>query len=88
MEQIDEKFEYMDPNTAINTAPDLFEGEEKQLKDLQYSFTTTGRGRYYSSSILQLQQRYGGNVSIMDLLNKRLEANGLDKLPTRTKQCY
>ena len=82
MTQIDEKFEYMDPNTAINTAPDLFEGEEKQLKDLQYSFTTTGRVGTIPQAYYQLQQRYGGNVSIMDLLNKRLEANGLDKLPT------
>lgn len=79
--QIDEKLQYMDTNTAINTAPDLFEGEEKQLKDLQYSFTTTGRVGTIPPVYYELQQRYGGNVSIMDLINKRLEANGLDKLP-------
>lgn len=79
--QIDEKLAYMDTNTAINTAPDLFEGEEKQLKDLQYSFTTTGKVGTIPPVYYDLQQRYGGNVSIMDLINKRLEANGLDPLP-------
>ena len=81
MSQIDEKLQYMDANTMINTAPDLYEGEEKQLKDLQYTFTTTGKIGSIPPVYYQLQQRYGGNVSIMDMINTRLKANGLDELP-------
>ena len=64
----------MDPNTAINTAPDLFEGEEKQLVEMQRSFTTTGRVGTIPQAYYQLQQMAGGNVSIMDLVNKRLRS--------------
>ena len=84
--QIEEKFTYMDPNVAINTAPDLFEGEEKALVDMQRSFTTTGRVGTVPKAYYQLQQMAGGNVSIMDLINKRLNANGLEPLPTELNE--
>ena len=82
MQQFNDKLKYTDANTAINTMPDLYEGEEKQLRSLSDSFATTGSVGTIPTLYYQLQQRYGGNVSIMDILNKRLEANGLDKLPT------
>ena len=71
----------MDANTAINTKPELYEGETAQLKELGRTFSTTGVVGTIPPLYYQLQQRYGGNVSIMDLVNKRLTANGLDELP-------
>ena len=81
LEQFNEKLKYSDANTIINTFPDLYEGEEKQLKTLSDSFATTGSVGTIPPLYYQLQQRYGGDVSIMDLVNKRLEANNMDKLP-------
>jgi len=86
MQQFDAKLKFTDANTAINTMPDLYEGEEKQLRSLSDSFTTTGKVGTIPPLYYQLQQRYGGSVSIMDLVNKRLEANGLDKLPTELNE--
>ena len=84
--QVNEKLKYADANTVLNTYPDLFHGEEKMLQDLSYSFNTTGKVGAIPPVYYELQQRYGGNVSIMDLVNKRLEANGLEPLPKELNQ--
>ena len=84
--QVDEKLRYSNVNTVLNTYPDLFQGEEKILNDLLYSFNTSGMVGTIPQVYYQLQQRYGGNVSIMDLVNKRLEANGLEPLPKELNQ--
>ena len=84
--QVDDKLRYADVNTVLNTYPDLFQGEEKILNDLLFSFNTTGMVGTIPPVYYQLQQRYGGNVSIMDLVNKRLEANGLEPLPKELNQ--
>ena len=62
--------------------PDLYAGEDVQLQALQRTFTKTGRIGAIPPVYYNLQQQLGGKMSIMDLVNKRLEANGLDKLPT------
>ena len=84
--QVDDKLRYADANTVLNTYPDLFQGEEKILNDLLFSFNTTGMVGTIPPVYYQLQQRYGGGVSIMDLVNKRLEANGLEPLPEELNQ--
>jgi hypothetical protein len=62
-------------------APDLYYGEDTQLEALQKSFTTEGKIGTIPPVYYELQQQLGGKMSIMDLLNKRLEANGMDQLP-------
>jgi hypothetical protein len=63
------------------TQPDLYSGEDVQLRDLQRSFTTTGKIGTIPSVYYDLQQQLGGEMSIMDMINMRLKANGLDELP-------
>ena len=63
------------------SAPDLNTGEDAQLESLQKSFKTTGVIGAIPPVYYELQQQLGGKVSIMDLVNKRLDANGLDTLP-------
>ena len=84
--QVNEKFKYAAAYTVLNTYRDLFHGEEKMLQDLSYSFNTTGKVGTIPPVYYDLQQRYGGNVSIMDLVNKRLEANGMKPLPKELNQ--
>ena len=84
MQQVREKTQgptaYMTVQEAL-AAPDLFQGEDTQLEALQKSFTTTGVIGAIPPVYYELQQQLGGKVSIMDLVNRRLEANGLEKLP-------
>ena len=82
MSQIDEKLQYADAKTVFNSYPDLYEGEEAELKSLTQSYELTGKVGTIPPVYYELQQRYGGNVSIIDMINKRLEANGLDQLPS------
>ena len=62
-------------------APDLYAGEDVQLEALSRSFAINGVVGNIPPVYYELQQQLGGKVSIMDLVNKRLEANGLDPLP-------
>lgn len=84
MSQIREKTQgstaFMTIGEALNE-PDLYGGEDVQLQNLQKTFTTTGRIGVIPPVYYQLQQQLGGKVSIMDLVNRRLEANGLPTLP-------
>ena len=84
MQQIREKTQgptaFMTIEQALD-APDLYSGEDVQLQQLTKSFTTTGKIGDIPSTYYELQQQLGGKVTIMDLVNKRLEANGMDQLP-------
>jgi hypothetical protein len=84
MQQIREKTQgptaFMTIEEALD-APDLYSGEDVQLQQLTKSFTTTGKIGAIPSTYYELQQQLGGKVTIMDLVNKRLDANGMDQLP-------
>lgn len=71
---------FMSVQEALN-APDLYAGEDVQLAALSKSFSTTGVAGTIPPVYYELQQQLGGKVSIMDLVNRRLVANGLDPLP-------
>ena len=84
MQQIREKTQGPAAFQTIQEAlsePDLYSGEDVQLKNLQKSFTTTGRIGAIPPVYYDLQQQLGGKMSIMDLINQRLEANDMDPLP-------
>ena len=83
LQQFDQEAkEFGGANNAINHAVELYDGEKQQLKSLVDTFKTTGTIGTVPPLYYQLQQRYGGNVSISELINKRLEAAGLEGLPT------
>ena len=71
---------FMSVQEALN-APDLYGGEDQELIELQKSFTTTGKIGTIPPVYYELQQQLGGKFSIMDLVNKRLAANGMEPLP-------
>ena len=68
-------------NEILNNAPNLFYGEKKILQSLQETASTTGQLGAVPPVYYELQQRYGGRVSILDMVQQRLKANGLDPLP-------
>ena len=71
---------FMSVQEALN-APDLYAGEDVQLAALSKSFSTTGVVGTIPPVYYELQKQLGGKVSIMDLVNRRLVANGLAPLP-------
>ena len=71
---------YMSIQDAL-TKPNLYGGEDQELIELQKSFTTTGKIGTIPPVYYELQQQLGGKFSIMDLVNKRLVANGMKPLP-------
>ena len=68
-------------NEILNNSPDLFYGEEKILQSLQETASTTGQLGVIPPVYYELQQRYGGRVGILDMVQQRLKANGLKPLP-------
>ena len=68
-------------NSYLNDQPDLFYGEEQVLTKLQEDATTTGQLGAIPPVYYELQQKSGGKQSILEFVEKRLEANGLPPLP-------
>ena len=68
-------------NSYLNNQPDLFYGEEQILTKLQEDATTTGQLGAIPPVYYELQQKSGGKQSILEFVEKRLEANGLPPLP-------
>lgn len=64
---------------AAFTEPELYKGETKDLTSMVESSTKTGR-LHIPDTIKRAHQQFGGNMSLRQLVNKRLEANGLDPL--------
>ena len=62
-------------------------GEEKILTKLQEDASTTGKMGAIPPLYYELQQRYGGKVSILDMVQQRLKANNLKPLPGRCDCC-
>ena len=84
MSQIQEKFRGKTSeqrNKILNEAPDLFHGEEQMLQSLQESATTTGQIGAIPPVYYELQQKTGGRVPIIDMIEQRLKANKLPPLP-------
>ena len=84
LSQVDTLLEGKTPeqrNDILNNAPDLFYGEEKILTKLQEDASTTGQMGAIPPVYYELQQRYGGKVSILDMVQQRLKANNLKPLP-------
>ena len=68
-------------NDYLNNQPDLFYGEEQILTKLQEDATTTGQLGAIPPVYYELQQKSGGNQSILEFVETRLKANGLPPLP-------
>ena len=65
----------------LNNQPDLFYGEEQILTGLQEAATTTGKLGAVPPVYYELIQKSGGKQKLLDLVQNRLEANGLPPLP-------
>ena len=68
-------------NSYLNDQPDLFYGEEQILTKLQENATTTGKLGAIPPIYYELQQKSGGRQTILEFVEKRLEANNLPPLP-------
>jgi hypothetical protein len=68
-------------NDILNNQPELFKGESKILEGLQQNATTTGQLGAIPPVYYELQQKTGGRVPILDMVQQRLKANGLEPLP-------
>ena len=71
---------YMSIQDAL-VKPNLYGGEDQELIELQKSFTTTGKIGTIPPVYYELQQKSGGRQSILEFVEKRLDANGLPPLP-------
>jgi hypothetical protein len=61
--------------------PNLYSGEDEDLIELEESFKTDGKVGTIPPVYYELQQQLGGKMSIMELLNSRMVANGMKPLP-------
>ena len=71
------KFETKGANVAL-AEPELYTGETKQLTQM---LEGAASGKISVPALYDIQQKSGGNMSMRQLLNKRLKANGLDEIP-------
>jgi archaellum component FlaC len=84
MQQIREKTQGPDAYMSIQDAlvkPNLYSGEDEDLIELEESFKTDGKVGTIPPVYYELQQQLGGKMSIMELLNSRMVANGMKPLP-------
>lgn len=64
---------------VFTAEPELYKGETKDLNNMVQSSTKTGR-LHVPDTIRRAHQQFGGTMSLRQLVNQRLEANGLDPL--------
>ena len=79
--QYQQKLQYANANTVINTYPDLFDGEEAALQRMTIEYENNNRLGEIPPAYYDIQQQMGGGVSMVQLINARLKANGLAPLP-------
>ena len=65
---------------TVLSQPEMYTGETDQLKEMLSGMTSTGSVKV-PEALYSIQRRSGGNMSMRQLLNTRLKANGLDEIP-------
>ena len=82
--QIENKLAGKTPEERTNilqNQPELFEGESKVLTELVRTAKETAKVGSIPPSYYQLQQKTAGRIPLIDIVQQRLIANGLDPLP-------